>query len=439
MRIIIICLVFILFSESVHSLRAQSPSDKFKRYAIVNMDEGRYGEAIGLLNKFISENPQNAEGYYLRGICLEARRQYEYSIYDLRSAAKLNRNDSKIALALSRVTDVWYTQLYNKIEGHKREIAINPKKPINYLEIGKCYKNLGNWIEAEEWYDKYLLLDEPSADEVIRYTEILAKNGHINKGEIILKKFVAKYPEDHRLWSRYGYFTLWSAKNKISIAAFTEALKFRPFFKEAIDGLHLAQGKGAVYTVNDTSYRYNEFTGTFQKQKGQEYPIDRYFRLLRKNPANDSLRLLLIEELVKVNRFEEAKQQLELFNKNKIDKNLYSYLEKEISEKLNQFVLNRIEERKQRVILNPNDRKAVIELANHYAWNNDIESFEKTISDYLIINSNDDEIRYDLAKKLSWFKEFEKSKAHVDMLLAKVPEKTEYQLLRGQIAVWTNT
>ena len=254
MRIIISLCILIIFSESVHSLRAQSPSDKFKRDALSEMNEGRYGEAIVLINKYIAANPQNHEGYFLRGICYEARGQYELSVYDLRSASKLNRNDQKVISALSRVTEVWYTQLYNKIEGHKREIAVNPNKPINYLEIGKCYKNLGNWLEAEEWYDKYLSMEEPSPDEVIRYAEILAKNNHIQKGEIILKKFVEKYPQDHRLWSRYGYFTYWLGKNKIAIEAFNKALEFRPFFKEAIDGLYLAKGKGIVYTVNDNSY-----------------------------------------------------------------------------------------------------------------------------------------------------------------------------------------
>lgn len=438
MKIVIILCVIILFSESEYSLRAQSPLDKFKRNATINMDAGRYGEAIDLLNKYISENPQNFEGYYLRGICYEARGQYELSVYDLRSTSKLNRNDLKVTKALSRVTEVWYTQLYNKIEGHKREIALYPNKPLNYLEIGKCYKNLGNWSEAEEWYDKYLLLEEPSADEVIRYTEILAKNNHITKGEIILKKFVEKYPDDHRLWSRYGYFTLWLGKNKISIAAFTEALQYRPFFKEAIDGLNLAQGRGSVYTVNDTSYRYNKLTGTFQKQKGREYPIDRYLRILKRNVSNDSIRILLINELVKVNRLEEAKQQLNLIDKNKVDDFLFTALEKEISDKLNQYISRRIEETKLKVNSNPGDRKSVLELANYFVMNNNIDSAEYVYSTYLNINPKDDDVRFELARKLSWFKEFDKAKKHADVLLEKNPDKAEYQLLRGQIAVWTN-
>ncbi len=438
MKIILLC-VIILFSESVHSLHAQSPTDKFKRDAEIKMDEGRYGEAIELLNKYISANPQVSEGYYLRGICYEVRGQYEYSVYDLRSALKLNRNDSKVSKTLSRVTDVWYTQLYNKIEGHKREIAIYPDKPVNYLEIGKSYKNLGNWSEAEAWYDKYLSLEEPSADEVLRYSEILAKNNHIKKGEVILKKFVEKYPEDHRLLSRYGYFTLWLGKKKISIDAFSEALKYRPFFKEAIDGLYLAKGKGSVYTVNDTSYRYDKFTGTFQKRKVYEYPIDKHFRILKQNTSNDSIRIILIRELLSVNRLEEAKQQLILLNKNRAVDFTSSNLEKELNEKLSLYISNKIEVLQHKINSNLNDRKAVLELANYFVMKGSIDSAENIYLAYLNVKPDDYQVRFELANKLSWFKEFEKAKKQVDILLKKDGKKLEYQLLRAQISVWTNT
>ena len=438
MRIIISLCILIIFSESVHSLRAQSPSDKFKRDALSEMNEGRYGEAIVLINKYIAANPQNHEGYFLRGICYEARGQYELSVYDLRSASKLNRNDQKVISALSRVTEVWYTQLYNKIEGHKREIAVNPNKPINYLEIGKCYKNLGNWLEAEEWYDKYLSMEEPSPDEVIRYAEILAKNNHIQKGEIILKKFVEKYPQDHRLWSRYGYFTYWLGENKIAIEAFNKALGFRPFFKEAIDGLYLAKGKGIVYTVNDTSYRYNRKWGTFQKLQVSQYPIDRYFRILSKNNSNDSIRILLIKELIKVNRLEEAKQQLNLLNKSSVDVSLIEILENTITNKLDSITSSRVEKLKLSLKMNPKDRKVLIELANNYVLKSLIDSAEIIYNDYLTLNQNDDQIRFEFAKKLCWFKEFDKAKMHVDKLLSRNPGNYDYQLLRGQIAVWSN-
>jgi len=195
------------------------------------------------------------------------------AVYDLRLARKLQPDNSEINKNLSETTDAWYKLLYNKIEGHKREIAIYPRKPVNYLEIGKSYKNLGDWLIAEEWYDKYLSMEEASPDEIIRYTEILAKNNHIKKGEPILKRYTEKFPDDQRLWSRYGYYELWLQKTKNAIFAFQKALAIKPYFKEAMNGLDIAKGKGYIYTVIDTSYSYGRSS---RAPKPREYVIDKY-------------------------------------------------------------------------------------------------------------------------------------------------------------------
>ncbi|MFN3695195.1 MAG: tetratricopeptide repeat protein, partial [Ignavibacterium sp.] len=173
------------------------------------ISSGRFGEAIELLNRYVAANPQSSEGFNLRGLCHGKRGNYEQAVYDFRTAFRISPGEKEISENLKRAESDWYRLLYNQIEGYKREIAINPSVPKNYLEIGKYYKNLGEWQEAEIWYDIYLEKEEASADEMLRYTEILAKNNHIQKGEPFLKNYVVKYPDDHRLWSRYGYFLYW--------------------------------------------------------------------------------------------------------------------------------------------------------------------------------------------------------------------------------------
>ena len=263
------------------------------------MNTGRYGEAIDQWNKYISENPQSAEAFNLRGFCYEKREEYENAVYDYRTAKKLSPNNNKIISNLNRATNNWYKLLYNNIEGYKREIAINPNLPKNYLEIGKCYKNLGEWAEAEIWYDIYLEKQEASPDEILRYAEILAMNNHIAKGEPILRTFTEKYPTDHRLWSKYGYFLMWLGKDRDAIKSFTKSLEIRPYFKEALDGMDLARGKGYIYSINDTTTKFNYG----MKLPGKEYIIDKYYRLIKKSPSDHELRFKLIDELIKVNRF----------------------------------------------------------------------------------------------------------------------------------------
>ncbi|HKB85256.1 MAG TPA: tetratricopeptide repeat protein, partial [Ignavibacteriaceae bacterium] len=288
----VICFIFFSLSLFAPDLAAQPlpHTQDLKTEALSHMKNGRYGEAINLLNNYISARPQQAEGYNLRGIAYEHRGQYEQAVYDFRSARKLEPQNSDINDNLSRVTEAWYKLIYNDIEGYKREIAIDPAKADNYLQIGMSYKNLGEWVEAELWYDKYLSMAQASPDEIIRYTEILAKNNHIAKGEPILKKYTGAHPDDQRLWSRYGYFLLWLGKTGSAINAFEKALQLKPFFKEAMDGLARAKGNGYIYTFNDTaSYKYYKYG-----IKSGGYAIDNYFRRLKRFPGDNETRIKLI-------------------------------------------------------------------------------------------------------------------------------------------------
>lgn len=431
-NLFIVVVIFLLANIQASS---QNISENIKSQALQEMKVGRYGEAIDLLNRYISAFPQRADGYNLRGLCNEKRGQYEYAVYDFRSAKKLENSNKEINDNLNRTIEVWNSLLFNKIEGHKREIALNPSKPINYLEIGKSYKNLGNWNEAESWYDKYLKLEEASSDEIIRYTEILAKNNHISKGEPILKKYCEKYPDDQRLWSRYGYFSMWLGKNQTAINAFQNALELKPYFKEALDGLDLARGKGYVYTVNDTTKRFN-YGITNQGKK--EYLIDKLFKELKLNPDNSAKRISLINELLKVNRFEEAFQQLLIIGENGADRNNYDSLYTEVSSKRNLYYINKIDSLQQQNEINPNQKDIVLELAKYFSYRKQLDKSISLLENYLVEFPNDEDVLYQYALHLEWDNQLKESKQTAGKLLDINPSKIEYQLLWSKLSVWMN-
>ncbi|NWF50726.1 MAG: tetratricopeptide repeat protein [Ignavibacteriaceae bacterium] len=413
---------------------SQNKSGDLKKEAIQQMKFGRYGEAIDLLNRYISANPQEPEGYNLRGLCYEKRGQYEYAVYDFKSGLKLAPNNKEISENLRRTTESWQALLYNKIEGHKREIAINPNKAVNYLEIGKSYKHLGEWLEAEDWYDEYLKREEASADEIIRYSEILAKNNHISKGEPILKRYCEKYPDDQRLWSRYGYFTLWLGKNKIAIDAFENALRIKPYFKEAMDGLDLARGKGYIYSVNDTTARFNYgLPGS-----GKEYIIDKYFRMLKSNPGDDATRFSLVRELMKVNRFEEALEQLKILSVRNSENPEFKSLWDDLNNKRIDYYSGRIQEFEKKLSTSPGNREAIMELGKYYSYSNQLDRSTDLFEKYLNDHPEDNEVRFQLALHSAWRNDYCKAMNECDLLLEKDPQNKNYQLLRGQLGVWLN-
>ncbi len=408
--------------------RAQNKSDILKRQARILISEGRFAEAVDQLNKYITANPRIAEGYHIRGLCYEKMIQYQYSVLDLRRAVRLDPSNALIRKDLSRVISVWHELLFRRIDGLKRDLAIDPKKAFTYLEIGKCYRWLEEWRDAEYWYDEYLKRDDnASPDEIIRYTEILAKTGSITKGERILKKFVELYNDDWRLWSRYGYFTLWLGKNKIALEAFTTSLSFKPFFKEAQDGLDLAKRQGYL-----TLYQGRAFERV-------EYPIDRFYRLLYKNPDNDELRFKLVNELVTANRYEEAYQQLQYLSPKHSDEDNYKLLWKTVTDYRDSTFNRAVMLYTGKIKENPFDKESVMKLADAYAnlyyYDNAIEILNEYLQD--VPEDKDQDIRFKYAKYLAYNYEWEKALQQINVLLKQDPENLDYKLLRGQIGVWT--
>lgn len=426
-------LLLILFLSVISEAQVKvNVADAFKKTALSHMQAGRYGEAIDQLNKYIAAQPQEPDGYYLRGQCYEKRSQYEAARLDYRRAIGLQNFDqakkTKYERDLQIMLNVWYALLKKKIEGHQREIAINPNTPFNYLEIGKAYKLMEEWAKAEEWYDEYLKRDDnASPDEIIRYTEILAKTGSIVKGEKILKKYTDRYPQDWRLWSRYGYFTLWLSKYQIAKKAFETALSFKPFFKEAQDGLDLVNKQGYLIQYQGRDYE-------------KEYPIDRYYRLIRRNPNDYETRFKLVDELIKANRIEEAYDQLKILSVSKSEDPRYkekwsfvtAYRDSVYHEKLNAA----------KAILQQNefDKEALKTVSNYYEYLQNYDSAMVMLDKYFekYPDEKDKELRFRYAKISAWSREFDKAIDILDGLLQDDPNNLDYQLFRAQVSVWIN-
>ncbi|MBN1299701.1 MAG: hypothetical protein JW995_00660 [Melioribacteraceae bacterium] len=471
------------------------------RQALQHMRNKKYGEAIDLLNIYISKYAQDAEGYNLRGLCHQRRLVYENALFDFRRARKLEPGNQEYARNEQRLRAEWNPILYDRIAGYKREIAINPKYPFNYLEIGKAYRWLEEWETAEYWYDEYLARDDDaSPDEIIRYTLILIETGHIKKGEIILKKYVERYPDDWRLWSRYGYFTMWVGNYKNAERAFGNALSFKPFFKEALDGLDQAKKEPYVKVQHEGDLNYSE-------QPPREYPIDRYYRLIKRNPDNDDYRFSLIRELVPVNRLEEAYEQLKILKEEYEGTATFDELWKDVVSKRGEFINEQIEETIAQLKAEPSNRDAVLTSSNYYAMLEQYGQADEILSEYLDLVPNDLEallnharysalngdyeitqsamtkifeidfnqpqlvdevtnylaidfeydtaieimnaylanlsesegkdIRYKLVKYHAWNYEWEDARDNIAILLEQEPNNLDYQLLAGQITTWT--
>lgn len=431
-RIQISILILILLSQISFTQQQKVDIEVYKNTALLHMKAGRYGEAIDQLNKYITALPQESEGYNLRANCYEKRQQYEYGRLDYRRAIAIEKRDAtkraEYEKNLQRLLNIWYPILNKKIEGHLREIAIDPNKPFNYLEIGKTYKLMEIWDKSEQWYDEYLKRDDnASPDEIIRYTEVLAKTGSIVKGERILKKFTDRYPSDWRLWSRYGYFTMWLGKYQIAKKAFETALGFKPFFKEAQDGLDMATNKAYVTQENPRAFE-------------KEYPIDRYYRVLRRTPNDLDTRFKLVDDLIQADRLEEAYQQLQFIGVTKPDDSRYKEKWTYVTDTRTKTYKEKLDNAKVRLSANPNDKDAIKMVAEYYEYLAEYDRAMVMLDKYFEQNPDekDASLRFRWARISAWSREFDKAIDITDKLLQDYPNNLDYQLFRAQVSVWIN-
>ncbi|MCC6549375.1 MAG: tetratricopeptide repeat protein [Ignavibacteriaceae bacterium] len=425
--------LFFFFLLTV-SLFSQSP-DFFKKEAQNLMKIGKYGEAIEQLNKYISARPNNADGFFLRAQCYEARGQLENAVFDYRVAIRIAPNDKEIRRASDLATNKWYAILEDKIAGHKREIAMDPSIPLNYLEIAESYKHMQKWSDAESWYEAFMKKKEANADEILRYTEVLIKLRSFDKGEKISRVYNGKYPKDIRLWSRNGWFNVWLGRYKPAAESFKKALEIRPFFKEALEGLEICQSQAPyIFTYYDTvGLRQSK-----EKPKQEEYIIDKYYRLLKNNPEDDETRFALILELQKVDRLEEAFQQLQILADEHSGTERFDGLWTTVTEYRDSLYAKRIEEMTQTFEANPGDTTAAMMLADAHFQLSDFDTAIEVYQKHFEANPNtNDNIRFNYAKYLAYNQQFEPAIEQMNFLLAKRPDDLNYQLVRAQIAVWT--
>ncbi|MCF8261646.1 MAG: tetratricopeptide repeat protein [Melioribacteraceae bacterium] len=404
-------------------------AEELKVRATEQMAAGRYGEAIEVLNAFITQNPQNPEGYNLRGLCYENRGQLESASYDFQRASKLDpqNKNPEFNKNYSRVTEIWYDKLRKSIDGYRREIAIDSSKPDNYLQIGIAHSKMREFPEAEIWYKRYISRKgRISPDELIRYTEVLIANKKTREAQAITKEYIEYHPLDWRLYSRYGYFSLWLGENNEAIKAFEKSLEIKPYFKEAEEGLVLAKREGFVQQTT--------------KVTRKEFPIDRYYRLIRQNPDDDQSRFNLIDELVKVQRYEEALTQLEALSSKYYGDERYDSRADLVYDLREELYRSKIAEAMAIIEEDPTDKKAIQQAATYHEYLGEYEEAYAYLEYYFeeVPDEEDESMRFQFAKLAAWSGSFENAAILLDELLEDYPDNLDYQLFRAQVAVWMN-
>ena len=403
-----------------------------KARAMDHLAAERYGEAIRVLDSVVAANPVDADGYYLRGICHERRGQLANAVMDYRKASMLTPDNREMLTSLRRAENAWHSEISTKLDGYKRELALNPGDDSYKRKLAGCYADLGKYSEAEAWYDQYFASRKGNTAEILAFADVLVQAHKLSRAENVVRTGLDHFPDNARLYTQLGCILLWSGKNQQALGAFEKALRADPANPVAGKASRKHAGHPRPRSPRPATARASH-------ERSLPPAMDYYSRLVRINPADHESRFMLAQELAKSHRFTEASEQLDTLA------NVFARSERlraarEMVRALRDSVYRfRISQAVRRLANNPLDKQTVLELADYYDQLQMYDSTRSVLDAYARLTAPrvDPDIRFASAQYAAWNNEFVRAIAELDSLLKREPAHVGYQLLRAQIAVWT--
>jgi tetratricopeptide (TPR) repeat protein len=203
--------------------------------------EGRYQEALTVINGVLRKDPKSGAAYARRSGILINLSQFEGAVADGELGIKLSttpRDKSRSAYNMC----AGLTFLDKKSEALKActlSLSFDPKSSWAHFGLGKIYYFLGMWKESGTALDRSLALN-PRAPAALAYrAEVHFLSGEIEKGMVHAQKAVELGPNDYRSFRARAIGYELSHRFEEMLADATRALELGP----NIPLNHLMRGK----------------------------------------------------------------------------------------------------------------------------------------------------------------------------------------------------
>jgi tetratricopeptide (TPR) repeat protein len=188
--------IYFLLVLSSFLLMASSCKPSVKKYtdnARQLMVEGKFEEAIPILNTAIKKNSSSHEAYNLRGAAYLELDKFEQAKQDLDKAIKLHKKDYRYFYNRAKAKKI-LKEYEAAIEDYNQAIALNENSSDMYLERGELFLNLKKGAEKMAYFNRaeahYLLNEFKDAvidlEKCVRLDEQFGK-GHFRLAQIALE------------------------------------------------------------------------------------------------------------------------------------------------------------------------------------------------------------------------------------------------------------
>ena len=129
-----------------------------KEEARVHIRMGRYQEAVEICNRVLSVIPDDADGYYNRGLAYLRMEDYRRAIQEFEQVTRLNPNavDSRINRGLALLT---MGQPREALQAYDEIVKLDPENAAGYNGRGAAYFDQGQFERSIREFDTAIGLD----------------------------------------------------------------------------------------------------------------------------------------------------------------------------------------------------------------------------------------------------------------------------------------
>ena len=203
------------------------PSSAYLKYnlALMYMSVGRMNDALAKLEESIKTDPKFAPSYTLLGKVYASSqdpKEREKSVGLLNKAVELDPNDAESLLFLG-IMDTEAGN-YDSAEIKFRKITeLYPDNERGYFFLGKLYFQKGDYASAEANYKKALDINPSFGSALNELAVVYEQEGKIKESEQIYKDVIVLFPHSLESYVRYGNFLFRVNRIKDARAQFEKA------------------------------------------------------------------------------------------------------------------------------------------------------------------------------------------------------------------------
>ncbi len=218
------------------------------------MNLRRFKDADRLINEKIELEPQNPDGYYLRGVLYSYTGRLGQAIEAFKKSLHLNPKHTDSAICLSvlfndigrydeakKIFEQANTSIAEKRPGDDR--TIDRKFSVKHLELADLYYRYRRYDEALDEYTRANVLDPLALDILIKRAKAYAKKGFITRAIQELQTLKKENPSFIPARIQLGLLHFSQGNVLDAEIEWEAALEFAPKSKEILTYLEMAKKK----------------------------------------------------------------------------------------------------------------------------------------------------------------------------------------------------